>query len=82
MTRCKACGARVVWIRTRSGKRMPCDADTIVYWENPKGSKKVVTPDGDVVSADLKGKPENATGVGYVSHFASCPEADRFRRNV
>lgn len=41
--RCRSCNALVVWVKTRSEKRMPLD------------------PDGK-------------------SHFASCPQADAWRR--
>lgn len=29
MRNCRSCGARIIWFGTRSGKRMPVDADTV-----------------------------------------------------
>lgn len=80
MTICKGCGEPILWIRTAGGKAMPCDPERITYWKNPQGTKKIVTPNGEVVSAETAGAPEQATGIGYVSHFATCPAAGSFRR--
>lgn len=77
---CKGCGAPIVWIKTESGKSMPCDAEQIVYWQKAGGREKVVTPNGEVISCELTGNPDRATGAGYRSHFATCPAADKFRR--
>lgn len=29
ITRCRSCGARIVWFKTDAGKNMPVDADTV-----------------------------------------------------
>lgn len=29
MSKCKACGAEIVWITMESGKTMPCDANKV-----------------------------------------------------
>ena len=50
---CKGCGAAIVWIRTPGGKSMPCDATPRYYIEKPRsGSKKIVTPNGEVISCE------------------------------
>ena len=79
-TQCRACGAEIGFIKSVGGKSIPVDAAEVTYWQNANGSKKIVTPNGEVVSADLEGDPQKATGIGYVSHFATCPEADKFRK--
>lgn len=33
---CRGCGAAIVWIRTPSGKAMPCDAAPIYYIKKPR----------------------------------------------
>ena len=76
---CKGCGQLIRWIRTPGGKSMPCDYDQVTYWQTPGGTKKIVTPNGEVVSAELSGELDKATGVGYISHFATCPRAEAFR---
>ena len=35
---------------------------------------------GEVLSAELEGDPTKATGMGYISHFATCPNADKHRK--
>jgi hypothetical protein len=57
MSTCQACGASIIWIVTKGGKRMPCNAQRTV----------IITPAGETVS-------------GHISHFATCPNADEFRR--
>jgi len=75
MAKCKGCGKPIVWI----GK-IPCDPEQIIYRKENKGSLRVVTPNGEVLSAVPSDNPSTATGIGYISHFATCPYADRFRR--
>ena len=77
---CRGCGAPIVWIPTPGGKSMPCDAEPVQYRERKGAKGKVVTPNGEVLSADVGVAPEEATGVGYISHFATCPAAGKFRR--
>ena len=76
MARCKGCGAEIIWIKTKRGKSMPVDEKPVPYYKGTKD--KIVTEDGDVISCDLNGT--EFLGFGYVSHFVTCPKADRFRR--
>lgn len=82
MTRCRACGAPIIWIKTASGKAMPCDAKPIVYRKEPGAKEKVVTPNGEVLSCVLDGPAEEMTGIGYIPHWATCPQANKFRRKI
>lgn len=77
---CRGCGATIVWIRMPGGKYMPCDVSSVLYKECKGAAGKVVTPNGEVLSCELDVAPDDATGVGYVSHFATCPQAGKFRR--
>lgn len=77
---CRGCGAEIVWIQTPAGKSMPCDAEAVPYWQRKGGHAKIVTPGGEVVSAELTGMPGMQTGWGYMSHFATCPRSEDFRR--
>lgn len=78
--KCRSCGRRILWIRMRSGKAMPVD-DTIIYYrDDPHGRDRIVTPDGNVVSCVADVMPDESTGFGYVSHFATCPNANSHRR--
>ena len=79
-TTCRSCGAPIIFITSTKGHRIPCDAEPVTYWQNQKGSAKIVTPNGEVIGADLEGDPQEATGIGYISHFATCPNANTHRR--
>lgn len=80
MALCRACGREIVWIKTKAGKSMPCDAEMKMFWEDEAGKDVIVRPDGKTVRCRLDGDPVKHTGMGYVSHFATCPYAGKFRR--
>lgn len=78
---CRSCKRAIIWTRTHKGKRMPVDADpredgNIVLREDPTGR----------VIAEYPGK-EHATLFNddrrprYVSHFATCPERNDWRKS-
>jgi len=80
MSKCKSCGADIIWIKLTSGKSMPCDPQKITFREmvpGTKGSLTLVCPDGRVVSGDYDPTSE---AYGYQSHFATCSAARVFRR--
>jgi len=77
---CRGCGAPIIRIKTVGNKTMPCDPEQVTYWQDSRGAHKIVTPNGEVLSARLDGDLQKATGIGYMSHFATCPAADKFRR--
>lgn len=76
---CAYCGRRIIWIRTKAGKNMPVDPKMISYRRPASGeraSEKIVTPTGEVVSAN-RIESHRAEGIGYISHFATCPNRRR-----
>lgn len=77
--KCTSCGAPIVWVKTKAGKSMPCDARLVSYKANPRGKKYVVTDQGEVVRCDFSfdGPPD---GMARISHFATCPNASRHRK--
>ena len=77
---CSGCGAEIVWIKTAAGKTMPCDPMPKRYWQKDKASGKVVTVRGNVISCEFEGDPDTMSGLGYISHFSTCPKAGEFRR--
>lgn len=79
-TNCRACGERIAFIRCKSGKYMPVDACSVCYVKSPHGKQKFITPNGEVVSGDATDDQNMADGIGYISHFATCPQADKFRK--
>lgn len=71
---CAYCGKRIMWVRTAAGKNMPVNPEMISYRRPEAGKKaaeKIVTPTGEVVSAD-RADSRQAEGTGYISHFATC----------
>jgi len=84
MSKCKSCGAEIIWIKMKgTGKAMPCDAQKVSYSENlHPGAEGVqvqtlVTEHGTVVRTYFDSDGDK---VGYVSHFATCPAASEHRK--
>lgn len=77
---CRGCGDAIVWIKTVSGKSMPCDVSPVYYRMTGDGNEKIVTPNGVVLSCEIVTDPNRATGFGYVPHWSTCSKADRFRK--
>jgi len=80
MAKCKACGAPIVWIEMESGKKMPCDAEQVVYWQDKQGEATIITPNGETIRATLIPQATDPTGIGYIPHWATCPHATHFKR--
>ena len=77
-TECRACHAQIGFIKTAAGKTMPVNAESVYYIQKAGGSKKIVTPNGEVLSAEYTDDKNKATGIGYVPHWATCTNADAF----
>lgn len=77
---CGGCGCRILWIKTKAGKNMPCNPTMLNYRKERGGKEKIVTQEGEVVSGITGVSPEEADGIGYTSHFATCTQAKNFRR--
>lgn len=67
---CRSCGAEIFWRKTTAGKMIPLDREPVA-----DGNLSVVN--GVAVSA--KDVPESA--LRYVTHFATCPNANAWRRS-
>ena len=81
MAKCKKCLVDIIWIKTLGGKSIPCDPEQIYYIQKPnKGEKRIVTPNGEVIACEYTADPYEATGVGYVPHWATCPYSNEFKR--
>ena len=80
VSRCKSCGKEIIWIKTTNGRNMPCDAGGILYREDlTKGDMILITRDGKMVWAK---RDPSSDLIGYTSHFATCPESNRWRRGI
>lgn len=78
MAKCKSCGAEIIWIRLVTGKMMPVNSDKVPYRYDPKGTMTLCTEDGRVITKAVLDL--DSDNFGHVSHFATCPAADNFRR--
>jgi hypothetical protein len=70
MNFCKSCGAEIIWAVTENGKRMPLDAQPI----NRPSCFVLNDREDPPVAVVAKGPSV------YVSHFATCPNADQHRK--
>ena len=77
---CRSCGAPIVWIKTASGKSMPCDASPVYFKENEKGKDRVVTLTGATVCCDIITEPPVIGFVGYRPHYSTCNDPGKFRK--
>lgn len=79
MAQCNSCGAEILWCKTTSGKRMPLDSE-------PTKAGLFVIEGDPKIDADEEGGPlarkasPGYWGEKYTSHFATCPDADRWRK--
>lgn len=81
MAKCRGCGAPILFITLKSGKVIPCNPFPVFIED--KGAKDVIiTTDGRVSNGRQEYvKSDNMPHVkGYISHFATCPMADAFRK--
>lgn len=86
MAKCKKCGADIIWLKTPRGKWMCADEGLKPYRQNKAGKDTVVTDWGETIRCDLL-SPEDCkagraipTGLARTPHWATCPEADSFRK--
>lgn len=78
MSYCKSCGAEIKWIKTKAGKNMPVDAQKHIIIKG-EGKDVLVTESGEIVRGTLT-DAEHGNCTGYISHFATCPNAIQHRR--
>lgn len=69
--KCRSCEAEILWVTTRTGKSMPLDVEP-----SPKGNM-VLVAGKTWVATDEDRRLKRPT---FTSHFATCPEADQWRR--
>lgn len=82
LTKCRSCGASIVWIKTPGGKSMPCD-NTPVYYSLKVGKKdRIVTPNGETLACEIVTDPNKSDGVGYVPHWGTCNNPDKFKKGA
>jgi hypothetical protein len=69
---CKSCGAPIRWAKTEAGKRIPLDPE-------PRPNGNLLVQDG-IAYVHEPGDATDFDQQYYVSHFATCPNADSHRK--
>lgn len=93
---CRGCGAPMLWIRTVEGKRVPLDPEAqegpehggggppagrlLVRGYDLHGAVRAITVPRPDAQPDLFPAKEAAPIRVFVSHFATCPRRDDFKR--
>lgn len=67
MGKCRSCGVELIWAQTRSGKSMPLEA--------------VSPSDGNVRIVDGAARVGETGSGPYLCHFATCPQAEKWKRS-
>jgi len=85
MPECRSCGAWITWVVMPSGKAMPVNSEEIPFLIDESSDHLAITPDGEVVrgrTCSESYEPEEGQRWVYarLSHFATCPEADKHRK--
>lgn len=71
--RCSTCGAPVLWAKTSKGKPIPLDLE-------PRVDGNIVLERGVALVLGPLERLQRGAETRYVSHFATCVDADKFRR--
>ena len=45
-----------------------------MYWETPAGRGQLITPNGELVTCEISGDPNKATGLAYAIHICRPKE--------
>lgn len=80
LTRCRGCGRPLVFVKTYNGKSLPCDPERVPFVPDLNGQYLFVTDEGDVLRGTMPRPEDSDVHFGRFSHFATCPEAEKFRR--
>lgn len=89
MSVCRSCKAPVIWALTEKDKPMPVDAEpvedgNIVLSHRRVGQDPVALVKGPLEIEQLRAEHERSPQEGplrlFISHFATCPNAQEHRR--
>lgn len=81
MAICKGCGATIQWVRLTNGRMMPVNPTPVYYEDRRDSDAVIITEDGRVSCGHTEAVAVVGSKVrGWVSHFATCPAADKYRR--
>lgn len=82
--RCRSCNAPIRWaVSLASGKALPLDeapTDRGNVWLHEAGEEGGNVDVAEVLAGDKLGRARNAGVALYLSHFATCPDAGKWRK--
>lgn len=79
MSFCRGCNREILWIHMRSGKAMPVDPEPAFVMEGQQpGKRTFITDEGETIVGTET--PVDTGTIGFVPHWATCPESNRFKR--
>lgn len=71
---CRSCNARIAWLKTPAGRSMPVDVE-------PSLSGNIIIENAVAIVSPARAIEARAAGRDtYVSHYATCPQANEHRR--
>lgn len=80
---CAGCGKPIVWGRTANGKPIPLNPGLQHVSPNGRGKRLyLIGEDGKGVQGFACNPTDKGARSGRVSHFATCPKADEFRKEA
>ena len=81
-SKCRSCGASIEWITMPSGKKMPVNEEEVALIPSEAGRVLAIMPEGEIIRGIACAESYEAERWVYarVSHFATCPKADSFRK--
>lgn len=85
MSKCRGCGAELVWGRTSNGKAIPLDPEptidgNVLLTADTRFGRlaRILPKDELAVARELFDRDRNL----YRTHFASCPQSASFRKTM
>lgn len=81
MAQCRSCGAEIKFIKLTTGKWNPVDPQKRTLIEGD-GNEVIVTESGEVIKGRFASLDDGANRSGYISHFATCPNANQHRKRT
>lgn len=73
MSKCRNCGADLMWVRTKAGRNMPCNTEKVFFIKG--GPETFVTEKGDIVTGTRTAIRVAPAVIGHVPHYTTCPGA-------
>ena len=80
MSACRSCGERIIFAKTKRNKTIPLDAEPNVTRGNVYVTGEGATLQATVLDNALAQRFREDGKLLYLSHFASCPNAQAHRR--